>query len=246
MTVAKFWIVRAMNNGTMFKPQMVRTLTKKHDHFYTYESCLEECEALNARVLESLKRIEGLKLELATLESKKRAMVEAGVHPESNKLYKKFPVIGWSEATLQFHPVLIQFGWNGFRERVLSIRIEATDRIKKGFVYDIKLPAGAIECYVVIDGKKAIAPIRKGRVKILHIDQKEMEIFVRCERVMGGSWTGRFSGTDSNHSLDAIRYVLSHGGIQCGKTVLNDEMFKFIGQCFVHNIPLPVAIKGLI
>ena len=100
----------------------------------------------------------------------------------------------------------------------MSIRIEATDRIKKGFVYDIKLPAGAIECYVVIDGKKAIAPIRKGRVKILHIDQKKMDIFVRCERFGIGS---------ANHFLD-------------------DRVVKFIGQCFVHNIPLPVAIKGLI
>lgn len=218
MTGAKFWIVRAMNNGTMFKPQMVRTLTKKHDHFYTYESCLEECEALNVRVLESLKRIEGLKLELAMLESKKRAMVEAGVHPESNKLYKKSPVIGWMEDTLQFHPVLVQFGWNGFRDRVLSIRIEATDRIKKGFVYDIKLPAGAIDCYVVIDGKKAIAPIRKGRVKILHIDQKKMEIFVRCERFGIGS---------ANHFLD-------------------DRVSKFLDQCFVYYKPLPVTTKELI
>ena len=132
MTGAKFWIVRAMNNGTMFKPQMVRTLTKKHDHFYTYESCLEECEALNARVLESLKRIEGLKLELATLESKKRAMVEAGVHPESNKLYKKFPVIGWSEATLQFHPVLVQLGWNGLEIVYCLFVLKQLTGLKKG------------------------------------------------------------------------------------------------------------------
>jgi hypothetical protein len=212
--MTELYIVREYNGGTQFKPQKVYALKNYFTQwFYTYEDCLEECELRSANVLlETTTDLDVLKKKVRLLEDKKQRLIAAGLHPESRKLYWRFPD-GWPEMNIM-HPEIQGFGW--CRGTVRAIRIEAGNDIGPGFIYDIIAPANAVDCRLRIGTMTPYVKIIGGRIRFMNPtpNVKRIDVYVRC--------TDKYRGFGNPDQRRYLKDMLLGSGFKVGKTDLMD------------------------